>query len=170
MAEERTYNKIQIVDEEDNILGAVSYDEAIAGGYIRRAARVFVFNESGQILIQRRSAHISKPLMLDQSAAGHVDEGETYREAALRELEEELGLSGFELVEVAASFRTKPFFNTIYKTTVPDEVKINFDPHEVHETLWLSVVELDALVSDPDSNCTDSLVDAWTKLKDKLLV
>lgn len=36
---------------------------------------------------------------LDHSSAGHVDPGETYRQAAIRELQEELGITG-ELTEL----------------------------------------------------------------------
>lgn len=168
MQEERVYKKIQVVDEDGTFLGVETYTDAVKKGCIRRASRIMVFNDSGQILIQKRSQHISKPLLWDNSAAGHVDEGETFLEAAVRELEEELGLSGYDLDEVVASHRSGNFFNTLYKVTIPDETKIIFDPHEVQEVVWMSVDELDILVSHCPDECA-SLVDVWTEFKDKLI-
>lgn len=52
------YNKVVVVDEDDNVNGAERMTDA------RRAARVYVFNESGQLLVQHRSEKVLKPLML----------------------------------------------------------------------------------------------------------
>jgi len=165
---ERVYNKIQVVDENDNLVGVENYHDALDKGCIRRASRVFMFNESGQVLIQRRSEHISKPLLLDNSAAGHVDEGETYYEVAVRELEEELGVTGYLLTEVVASYRSIGFFSTIYKVVVPDSIEIIFDPHEVKEIMWMTVEEVDSLVATRLNECA-SLGEVWADLRDKLI-
>jgi len=169
MEEERTYNKIQVVDENDNPLGAMSYHEAIDKGCIRRASRVYVFNQSGKILIQRRSKHISKPMLFDGSAAGHVDEGETYAEAAARELKEELGISGYELTLIEHARRTTHFFSDTYKVVVPDNVVVDIDSHEVHDFLWMSVTEIDSLVIERKDECHVPFVEVWSNLKDKLI-
>lgn len=168
MSEKRVYNKIQVVDEHDNFLGVETYFDAIEKKCIRRASRVFVFNESGKLLIQRRSEHISNPLLLDNSASGHVDEGETYDDAAVRELEEELGLSGYTLELIVATYKTTGFFNNIYRLTVPDGVEIVFDHHEVKEVIWMTVDEVDALVRNHRSECA-SLGESWSDLRDKLV-
>ena len=47
----------------------------------------------GEILLQQRShKKVIYPLLWDVSVAGHIDAGETYIDAALRETEEEIGL------------------------------------------------------------------------------
>lgn len=163
------YPKIQIVDEKDNLIGNVEYFEAVETGAIRRVARVFVFNEVGQILIQKRSEHINNPLLLDQSVGGHVDEGESYLDAAIREMKEELGLEGFELTLVAKSFRTKHFFSDVFKTTIPNDTVVHFDPHEVHSIQWLFPDEITELANTNPELCTDSLLVVWPAIKDKLL-
>ncbi len=45
--EEKRYNKIVVVDENDNVIGAEYMRIAVEKGLIRRASRVYVFNESG---------------------------------------------------------------------------------------------------------------------------
>lgn len=58
-----------------------------------RAAHVWVVVGDGRLLLQRRShSKENWPGQWDISAAGHVSAGETSVEAAVREMEEELGL------------------------------------------------------------------------------
>jgi len=169
MAKEKTYNKIVVVDEYDNIIGAEMMLDAIEKGLIRSASRVYVFSESGKVLIQRRSKNVLKPLLLDQSAAGHVDEGETRLEAGLRELEEETGIKGRELTLIADSFPSPGFFNAVYKVVVPDNIALIPEEEEIDELMWLSVSELDTLVASESDKCTPSLIDSWQQLRDKLI-
>lgn len=62
-----------------------------------KAAHVWVYNDKGEILLQRRcSIKDSNPNMLDVSSAGHLSAGEESVIAALRELEEEIGIRAQE--------------------------------------------------------------------------
>ena len=83
------------VDENDNELGLVPREKAHAEGLLHRIAVVYLLRPNGDILIQERISG-----RLDHSSAGHVDPEETYQQAAKRELEEELGVSGIALHEV----------------------------------------------------------------------
>lgn len=165
----KIYNKVVVADENDNVIGAEFMMDAISKGMIRRAARIYVFNESGQLLIQQRSKNVLKPLLLDQSAAGHVDEGETYLEAAKRELFEELGLDGYELIEIAISFRTTDFYNAVYKITIPNDTVINIDPEELEQVIWMSVAEVDFQMSDTPEKFTPAFLEAWALLREKII-
>lgn len=165
----KVYNKIVVVDENDMVVGSEYMRDAIKRGMIRRAARVYVFNESRQLLVQQRSAYVLKPLLLDQSAAGHVDEGETYEQTAYRELKEELGIEGIPLELVATSFRTKDFYNAIYKVVVPDDSIINFDPEELAAVIWYDINTLDTEMTAAPEKFTPAFLEAWVLLRDKLL-
>lgn len=58
-----------------------------------RAAHVWIVTPAGYVLLQRRSlAKENFPGLWDVSAAGHLSEGETSAEAAVRETREELGV------------------------------------------------------------------------------
>jgi len=167
--EPKLYNKVVVVDEDDNVIGSEYMRIAVEKGLIRRASCVYVFNESGQILIQQRSAKVAKPLMLDQSAAGHVDDGETYEEAARRELKEELGLEGYELKIVATSFRDRDSYNGIYKVVVKDSTPINFDPEELAQVMWWSPEHVDEAMTKTPDKFTPAFTGVWSKLKDKII-
>lgn len=163
------YKKVTVVDEDDNEIGTEYMMDAIKKGMIRRAARVYVFNESGQILVQQRSKNVLKPLLLDQSAAGHVDAGETYEQAAYRELQEELGLDNVKLELVETSFRTTDFYNAIYKVVVPDATKINYDHEELNAVLWYNTDKLTKDMQQESDKFTPAFKEAWLLLKDKLI-
>ena len=94
-----------LVDEEDNLIGCATRNECHSKKLLHRSVYVFVINSEGKLLLQKRS--MSKDLYpgyYTGSATGHVDYGETYEEAAHRELIEELGIDG-ELVYLG-KFRT----------------------------------------------------------------
>src|SRR3989338_5228619 len=85
--------EICIVDEENNEIGKASTKEAHEKKLLHRASYVMLVNKEGKILLQKRVAMKTYPHMWTMSASGHVDQGESYEEAAHRELKEELGIS-----------------------------------------------------------------------------
>ena len=62
-------------------------------GWYHNTIHVWLYTKEGEVLLQQRS-HKKKihPLLWDVSAAGHIDAGESFIEAALRETYEEIGL------------------------------------------------------------------------------
>jgi isopentenyl-diphosphate Delta-isomerase len=158
---------IQIVDENDEPVGAASKDEAQRVGLIHRIARIMVEDEAGNVLIQRRKADKKLyPNCWDNSAAGHVDAGETYEVAARRELEEEIGIEGYDLVEVDhyrthGSFEGRQLnrFNKLYKAVVPKDVTFRLQADEVAAVKWITRQELAELVTHKEQ-VTDGLIEA----------
>ena len=60
---------------------------------IHRSVQVLIFDDSGRVLLQRRSANKDLfPLYWCASASGHVAAGDSYDDTAARELAEELGM------------------------------------------------------------------------------
>ena len=171
MSNSGVYNNIIAVDDDDNVIEAMPKSEAIEKGYNCRASRAFVFNESGKVLLQRRSKNVSRPLLLDHSMAGHVDAGETYLMAAERELREELDIHAtqYPLVEVEKPFLVHGFYGAMYKVVVPDDLAINYDQEEVAEVIWFTPEEVDRLLVEKRDECTLGLVDSWTRLRDRLI-
>lgn len=88
-------NEVVVVNEKDEVIGTMPRAEAHSNGTPHRIAIVYLENDKKEILIQERVSGT-----LDHSAAGHVDPGETYHQAALREAKEELGIENIELVSI----------------------------------------------------------------------
>ena len=83
-----------LVDADNTVIGTVSRAQVHGNPSLRhRAVHVMVYDERGALLLQKRSAGKDiQPGMWDTSVGGHLAVGESYREAAIRETREELGL------------------------------------------------------------------------------
>ena len=89
---------VEIVDRENNSLGAVTRAIMRQQNLIHRASYILVFNRQGELFIQKRT--MTKdiyPGYWDMAAGGVVLAGESYMDSALRELQEELGVTGVRL-------------------------------------------------------------------------
>jgi 16S rRNA (adenine1518-N6/adenine1519-N6)-dimethyltransferase len=136
-------NEVVVVNEKDEVIGTMPREEAHRTGVPHRIAVVYVINPKGEILIQVRMSG-----KLDHSSAGHLDPGETYEQAAYRELKEELGIEGVKLIEVGSGRVDEPRFNSVHvfkifscaaepKQLQKDEVKDVYwkDPKTVWEEM-----------------------------------
>lgn len=138
------------VDEHDTILGEVPREKAHEEGLLHRIAVVYVTNVQGEILIQERMDG-----RLDHSSAGHVDPGETYLDAAKRELCEELGICEATLTDVGYT-RTDERYKgahirhqfAVYKT-IAEPKQLNTE--EVKRVYWESPLSvLEKMKNDPE--------------------
>jgi 16S rRNA (adenine1518-N6/adenine1519-N6)-dimethyltransferase len=114
-----------VVDAQDRVTGAESRDYVHVNNLRHRAVHVLIFNQRGEIFLQRRSIWKDRnPGRWDSSTSGHVDAGESYEEAAQRELREEIGIecplekigklpcsaaTGWEFIEVFRGRHEGPF-------------------------------------------------------------
>ncbi|GAB2872630.1 hypothetical protein GCM10027176_87720 [Actinoallomurus bryophytorum] len=101
---------LDIVDESDRVIGQVARGEAISRRLRHRCAAVFVRDGSGRVFVHRRTPEkLIFPSLYDMFVGGVVGAGEDYDDAALREAEEELGVSGLP--------RPVPLFSFLYEGT-----------------------------------------------------
>ena len=86
-----------IVDERGNILGSVSRAHAHDGTKILHpVVHLHLFNSKGELYLQHRPAWKDiQPDRWDTATGGPVDFGENIEQALMREVSEELGVSGF---------------------------------------------------------------------------
>src|SRR5690606_30818863 len=96
---------IDIVDENDRVVGRSPRGEAYARGLRHRCAFVLARDAEGRIFVHRRTpGKLVFPSLYDMFVGGVVGAGEDYDEAALREAEEELGVSGLPRPEYLFKF------------------------------------------------------------------
>ena len=134
--------RFPVVDENDQLLGDAPRGEVHGNNLRHRAVHILIFNARGELFLQKRSRWKDRhPLLWDSSAAGHVDAGEDYDETAVRELEEELGVTAelTRVAKLAASEQTGQEFIWLYQaehegpfTLAPTEIEHGeFFPVEV---------------------------------------
>ncbi len=157
---------IQIVDENDKPISAMSIKEAHEKSATHRIVRVMVENpKNKKILLQKRSTQMDTwPDCWDNSAAGHVDAGEDYFTAAKRELREEIGIQTEKLEELGSYYSEDDRgdgiivkrFNKVYRL-FSEVDNFNIDKSEVSEVHWFTLEEIKSLLNNNVSVVTDGM-------------
>ncbi|MFD3540284.1 NUDIX domain-containing protein [Streptomyces sp. NPDC058662] len=99
---------LDVVDRDDRVTGRAPRGEVYARGLIHRCVFVEVLGPGGTVFVHRRTASkLVFPGHYDMFVGGVVGAGEDCARAALREAEEELGVSGLEQPE--------PLFKFLYE-------------------------------------------------------
>ena len=82
-----------VVDSLDRVVGQECRTNVHKKNLFHRAVHVFIILPSGNFIIQQRSSQKDiDPYLWTSSCSGHVDAGEIYESAAVRECLEELGI------------------------------------------------------------------------------
>lgn len=145
---------VVIVNESDEVIGTMPKSEAHKNGTLHRISVVYVENDKGEILVQSRVDGY-----LDHSAAGHLDPEESYKEAAQRELFEELGIKDVELKYIGHSSTWKEKYPGKVVSHVFDIFKCVADPgelqaDEVKDVYWAKPNDiLDDMKKDKSKYC-----------------
>lgn len=163
---------IQVVDDNDVPIGVSSIDDVHQSGQYHRIVRIMVECSDGSVLLQRRvKTKQLFPNCWDNSAAGHVDAGETYEIAALRELSEEIGLRDVELEQVdyyktIGMFHGRKLnrFNKLYRVILPTRQDFQLQKSEVAEVRWFTVDELIDLCNSHSKDVTDGLLEVKDRM------
>lgn len=109
------------VNKRDEVIGSSADNEMIKNKEaITRAANIIIFNDKGEIFLQKRSKHKYRfPLHWDSSVGGKVDKDKTYLATAIAEAKEELGITvhpkQLEFVKKKLITTDIKEFTTIYK-------------------------------------------------------
>ena len=157
---------VEYVDDYDRVIGITTRAEANQKGYNVRIAAVLIFNSKNEIVLQRVS-HLKKKdaLKWSYSAAGHVDPGEEYPQAALRELKEEMGVEGEIESHIGLSRTVDPMtkkqksFHRVYK--VKHDGPFTYDPNEVESIQAFPIDQLVKMVRENPNQFKQNLLDIF---------
>lgn len=160
------YPPVVVVNDKDEVVGTEMLKKVWEQGLYHRIAYIIVEDESGRILLQRRSANMELyPNRWDDSAAGHVDEGDTYESAATREVEEELGLAGVKLQKITTIRTNEEYegrklnrFNRLFRVVIPHDMQVHAENDEVSEVRWFTLDELRKLMREHPAQFTPGLI------------
>jgi len=156
MSKEEEQEILDVVDAMDRVVGKMNRKEIHAKKLPHRSVHIFVFDHSGRLYLQLRSWNkTDHPGKWDSSAAGHVDTGETYLDAAHRELREELGLRSASLtpiIKIPESEKTGREHVILYRVLLAEKGEAPLpNPQEIQEGRFFKpdVIERE-LVKNPD--------------------
>jgi isopentenyl-diphosphate Delta-isomerase len=100
-------DEVILVDESDRELGRMDKLEAHRQGLLHRAISVFIFNDRGELLLQRRALEkYHSGGLWTNTCCSHPHPGESTAQAASRRLYEEMGL------HCELRFRSSFIYNT----------------------------------------------------------
>ncbi|MGE0377680.1 MAG: NUDIX domain-containing protein, partial [Planctomycetaceae bacterium] len=136
-----------VCDEQDRVIGQAARAVVHARGLLHRAVHIWVFRSDGRLLIHLRSKTKDEyPLRYTSSASGHVDAGETYDAAVVRELREELGveLRLTRLVMIPGGPNTANEHTVLYRCE--SDGPFSTDPGEIARIEWRTIDEIAARI------------------------
>jgi isopentenyl-diphosphate delta-isomerase len=179
-----------VVDANDAVIGQATRREVHAKGLWHRAVHVLVFapvvvgggEEAGangplagargygrRVFLQKRSmAKDTAPGRWDSSCSGHLDSGEDYLTAAVRELGEEIGLrvSGpealTEVLRLPATADTGWEFVRVYRTESAGPFSLH--PAEIERGEWWRVEDVTRAVAERPGEFARAFRFIWGKV------
>lgn len=157
--------QVVLISENDDVIGVMEKMQAHENGVLHRAFSVFLFNDKGELLLQKRAADkYHSPNQWTNAVCSHPRIEETYLQAAERRLMEELGIE--------ADLSEK--FHFIYKAEVGNKLwehekdhvfvgnyngDFRLNPEEVSEIRYISMEDLDREMKEQPENFTE-----WFKI------
>ncbi len=140
---------LDIVNENDEIIGQADIKKAHAEKLLHRIVHILILNHSGEMALQMRSAKRSFcPQHWCTAVGGHVQSGETYEQAAIRECREELGTTIPKM--------KKTFYDRYHHEAQGDKFLTTFvatydgpfypNPEEVEKISFFKIEEIKAMV------------------------
>jgi 16S rRNA (adenine1518-N6/adenine1519-N6)-dimethyltransferase len=155
-----------VVDADDQVTGTATRAEVHAQRLTHRAVHVFVFNKRGDLLLQKRSLLKDMcPGLWDSSVSGHLDSGESYDIAAVRELEEEMGITAEiapeEIARITPGVETGWEHVRLYR--VRYDGSLRFPSAEVDAVMWFPLAEIAAWIAARPADFAPGFLECWKK-------
>ncbi|MBH2007624.1 NUDIX domain-containing protein [Candidatus Saccharibacteria bacterium] len=144
---------LDVVNENDEIIDSIHRGDMMKlrdtpGRYLR-VIELFLQRPDGDIYLPRRSPHKKIfPGSLDHSAAGHINKGETYEQALVRETREELGIEttpdNFIFIKKFAPTKELFYFRNFYLLRTDKFPKLS---PEHTEAAWIAPNKLEEFLN-----------------------
>lgn len=158
--------RFDIVDEHNHPIGATATRfEVHTQGHRHRVAHIWIYNDAGQILIQRRSLKKDTyPGSYHVAASGHIEAGDYPLVSAMRELAEELSIypqaNEMELLCIlkqsdhvpAKNLNNKEFVYVYLFNYNGDITKLTLQEEEVDSIRWIEANQIEEFLDNHTHN------------------
>ena len=158
-------DKVILVDVNDTQIGLMSKLEAHEKGVLHRAFSVFIFNNNGELMLQKRAlTKYHSPGLWTNTCCSHQREGESNIYSAKRRLSEEMGFVT-ELQEKTSFIYKARFDNGLTEHELDHIIVGNYNKSpiinsfEVDTWKWMSMEDIRNNINDQPHNYT-----AWFKI------
>ena len=165
---QRADELFDVVDGQDRVTSQARRADVHAQKLLHRAIHVLVFDRAGRVFLQRRSmAKDVAPGRWDSSCSGHLDAGEDYDGAAVRELGEEIGLAlsapPERWLRLEACAQTGWEFVWVYR--LEHEGPFRLHPAEIMDGAWYEPAEVDLAVRERAREFSGAFRYIWGRLE-----
>ena len=158
-------DKVILVDNNDNQIGLMPKLEAHEKGVLHRAFSVFIFNNHGELMLQRRAlTKYHSPGLWTNTCCSHQRDGESNISSGKRRLNEEMGFDT-ELFEKTSFIYKAKFDNGLIEHEFDHVLVGNYNHSpiinsiEVDSWKWMSLENVKKDIKDHPGNYT-----AWFKI------
>ncbi len=153
-----------VVNDQDQVIDRLPRSEVHARNLLHRSVHALVVDRNQRVFLQHRSDDRDcDPGLWDSSVGGHLQAGEKYDHAIIREAQEELGIeletTPPRLFKLPASQETAYEFCWVYH--VCDDGPFKIDPNEATEGRWFSRQEIDEWIANTPETITSSFRLIW---------
>lgn len=163
-----------LVNRQDEDIGTMSkLDCHLDEGVLHRAFSIFVFNQSGDVLLQKRSPDkLLWPMYWSNACCSHPRYGERAEEAACRRLEQELG------IETELTFLYKFIYQAGFEDVgtehelcwvwlgQAEENQVSANGHEIAEWRFFPQAEFETRLQTSPGQFTPWMKMEWQRLKE----
>lgn len=142
---------LDLVNEKDEVIGKEDRDIIYKNNWRNfRVINIMIFTSDNKIIVPKRSSNRRLfPNCYDCSVGGHVSSGESYEEAAYRELKEELGIENVTLREIGyfnPNELNTSSFSKMYKLVYDN--KLNYDKDGIQDIYYMTIDEISKLIDE----------------------
>lgn len=172
MEQRTTEQRVMLVNEADEITGEMEKLEAHRRGVLHRAFSVFIFNNRGELLLQRRALDkYHSPGLWTNTCCSHPSPGEELGQAARRRLLEEMGFTA-PLDKLFSFIYQAEFANGLVEHEFDHvlagvyEGPLRPDPAEVMEAAYYPLSQITTMLENDPETFTVWFRIAFPRVKD----
>ena len=157
-----------VVDEQDFVIGQATRAVVHRDKLWHRAVHTLVFNAQGQVFLQKRSmAKDMAPGCWDSSCSGHLDAGEDYDHAVVRELGEEIGvfLAKAPVRLLYETPRAETGWEFVWVYRLEHEGPFTLHPAEIETGEWRDPESISAAIVASPQSYAPAFSHLWNRLK-----